>query len=91
MTKCDVKNYLEKIYNVPVGTIRTRIQFGKYFCLWIVDNIYVFPEYRLTTGTHKIYHQLIPLFQIIFSPVASLSILCYIAIAKGTVRQYVYY
>lgn len=29
MTKCDVKNYLEKIYNVPVGTVRTRIQFGE--------------------------------------------------------------
>lgn len=57
----------------------------------MVDNIYLFPEHRLTTGTHKIYHQLIPLFQIIFSPVASLSILCCIAIAKGTVRQYVYY
>ncbi|XP_060892535.1 large ribosomal subunit protein uL23m isoform X2 [Labrus mixtus] len=28
MTKCDVKNYLEKIYNVPVGAVRTRIQFG---------------------------------------------------------------
>uniref|UniRef100_A0A3B3CHV5 Large ribosomal subunit protein uL23m n=1 Tax=Oryzias melastigma TaxID=30732 RepID=A0A3B3CHV5_ORYME len=28
MTKYDVKNYLEKIYNVPVGVIRTRIQFG---------------------------------------------------------------
>ncbi|AWP08728.1 putative 39S ribosomal protein L23 mitochondrial isoform 2 [Scophthalmus maximus] len=28
MTKCDLKGYLEKIYNVPVGTIRTRIQFG---------------------------------------------------------------
>lgn len=29
MTKYDVKNYLEKIYNVPVGVVRTRIQFGK--------------------------------------------------------------
>ncbi|KAK0133779.1 39S ribosomal protein L23, mitochondrial [Merluccius polli] len=28
MTKCDVKNYLEKIYNVPVAAVRTRIQFG---------------------------------------------------------------
>ncbi|XP_031717048.1 large ribosomal subunit protein uL23m isoform X2 [Anarrhichthys ocellatus] len=28
MTKCDVKNYLEKIYNVPIGAVRTRIQFG---------------------------------------------------------------
>ncbi|XP_077953947.1 large ribosomal subunit protein uL23m-like isoform X2 [Gasterosteus aculeatus] len=28
MTKYDVKNYLEKIYDVPVGAIRTRIQFG---------------------------------------------------------------
>ncbi|KAI3371513.1 hypothetical protein L3Q82_024096 [Scortum barcoo] len=27
MTKCDVKNYLEKIYDVPVGAVRTRIQF----------------------------------------------------------------
>lgn len=28
MTKCDVKNYLEKIYSVPVGAVRTRIQYG---------------------------------------------------------------
>ncbi|XP_075996839.1 large ribosomal subunit protein uL23m [Genypterus blacodes] len=28
MTRCDVRNYLQKIYNVPVGAIRTRIQFG---------------------------------------------------------------
>ncbi|MGH0156560.1 UNVERIFIED_CONTAM: hypothetical protein FKN15_063168 [Acipenser sinensis] len=27
MTKCDVKNYLEKIYSVPVGAVRTRIQY----------------------------------------------------------------
>lgn len=29
MTKYDVKNYLEKIYEVPVGAVRTRIQFGE--------------------------------------------------------------
>lgn len=29
MTKYDIKNYLEKIYNTPVGAVRTRIQFGK--------------------------------------------------------------
>ncbi|XP_037538662.1 39S ribosomal protein L23, mitochondrial [Nematolebias whitei] len=28
MTKYDLKNYLEKIYNIPVGAVRTRIQFG---------------------------------------------------------------
>ncbi|XP_025071309.1 39S ribosomal protein L23, mitochondrial isoform X2 [Alligator sinensis] len=28
MTRVDVKNYLEKIYNVPVATVRTRIQYG---------------------------------------------------------------
>ncbi|XP_063052278.1 large ribosomal subunit protein uL23m [Engraulis encrasicolus] len=28
MTKYDVRNYLQKIYNVPVVTVRTRIQFG---------------------------------------------------------------
>ncbi|KAL4622699.1 39S ribosomal protein L23, mitochondrial [Arapaima gigas] len=27
MTKCDVKNYLEKIYTVPVAAVRTRIQY----------------------------------------------------------------
>ncbi|XP_046715823.1 39S ribosomal protein L23, mitochondrial isoform X2 [Silurus meridionalis] len=27
MTKFDVKNYLEKIYNVPVAAVRTRIQY----------------------------------------------------------------
>jgi len=29
MTKYDIKNYLEKIYNVPVIDIRTRIDMGK--------------------------------------------------------------
>ncbi|KAM8807455.1 large ribosomal subunit protein uL23m [Eudromia elegans] len=28
MTKVDIKNYLEKIYNVPVVAVRTRIQHG---------------------------------------------------------------
>lgn len=30
MTKFDVKNYLEKIYNVPVADVRTRIALGKF-------------------------------------------------------------
>uniref|UniRef100_A0A2A4JM57 Large ribosomal subunit protein uL23m n=1 Tax=Heliothis virescens TaxID=7102 RepID=A0A2A4JM57_HELVI len=30
MTKYDIKNYLEKIYNVPVVDIRTRIALGKF-------------------------------------------------------------
>jgi ribosomal protein L23 len=29
MTKYDIKNYLEKIYDVPVLTVRTAIQKGK--------------------------------------------------------------
>lgn len=29
MTKDDIRNYLEKIYNVPVAAVRTRIQYGK--------------------------------------------------------------
>lgn len=29
MTKYDVKNYVEKIYNVPVIEVRTRIGLGK--------------------------------------------------------------
>ncbi|XP_072277862.1 large ribosomal subunit protein uL23m [Pyxicephalus adspersus] len=28
MTKFDVRNYLQSIYNVPVASVRTRIQFG---------------------------------------------------------------
>uniref|UniRef100_A0A8D0GDM0 Large ribosomal subunit protein uL23m n=1 Tax=Sphenodon punctatus TaxID=8508 RepID=A0A8D0GDM0_SPHPU len=28
MTRVEVKNYLESIYNVPVAAVRTRIQFG---------------------------------------------------------------
>ncbi|KAM5138910.1 large ribosomal subunit protein uL23m [Mantella aurantiaca] len=28
MTKFDVQNYLQSIYNVPVAAVRTRIQFG---------------------------------------------------------------
>ncbi|XP_049872182.1 probable 39S ribosomal protein L23, mitochondrial [Pectinophora gossypiella] len=30
MTKYDVKNYLQKIYNVPVVEVRTRITMGKF-------------------------------------------------------------
>lgn len=32
MTKYDIKNYLEKIYNIPVAVVRTRIQFGECLC-----------------------------------------------------------
>uniref|UniRef100_A0A673TJY6 Large ribosomal subunit protein uL23m n=2 Tax=Suricata suricatta TaxID=37032 RepID=A0A673TJY6_SURSU len=28
MTRVDVRNYLERIYNVPVATVRTRVQHG---------------------------------------------------------------
>lgn len=30
MTKYDVKNYLEKIYNIPVVDVKTRIAMGKF-------------------------------------------------------------
>ncbi|XP_075979627.1 mitochondrial ribosomal protein L23 [Anticarsia gemmatalis] len=30
MTKFDIKNYLEKIYNIPVVDVRTRIYMGKF-------------------------------------------------------------
>ncbi|CAH0399418.1 unnamed protein product [Chilo suppressalis] len=30
MTKCDIKNYLEKIYNIPVIDVRTKITMGKF-------------------------------------------------------------
>ena len=30
MTKYDIKNYLEKIYNMKVMNVRTRIQLGKF-------------------------------------------------------------
>lgn len=30
MTKYDIKNYLEKIYNVPVVHVRTKIALGKF-------------------------------------------------------------
>ncbi|CAH2087513.1 unnamed protein product [Euphydryas editha] len=30
MTKHDIKNYLEKIYNVPVAEVRTRIAMGRF-------------------------------------------------------------
>lgn len=30
MTKMDIKNYLEKIYNVPAVHVRTRIALGKF-------------------------------------------------------------
>lgn len=29
MTRYDIKNYLEKIYNIPVVQVRTRIELGK--------------------------------------------------------------
>ncbi|VCW66368.1 unnamed protein product [Gulo gulo] len=28
MTRVDLRNYLERIYNVPVATVRTRVQHG---------------------------------------------------------------
>lgn len=30
MTKHDIKNYLEKIYNIPVVDVRTKISLGKF-------------------------------------------------------------
>lgn len=30
MTRLDLRNYLERIYNVPVGAVRTRVQHGGY-------------------------------------------------------------
>ena len=30
MTKFDIRNYFEKIYNVRVARVNTRIQLGKY-------------------------------------------------------------
>lgn len=30
MTKFDVKNYLEKIYNIPIVDVRTNIKMGKF-------------------------------------------------------------
>lgn len=30
MTKFDIKNYLEKIYNVPVVEVKTRVSLGKF-------------------------------------------------------------
>lgn len=30
MTRLDIKNYLERIYNVPVGTVRIQIKEGEY-------------------------------------------------------------
>lgn len=28
MTRVDLRNYLERIYNVPVAAVRTRVQYG---------------------------------------------------------------
>ncbi|CAL4114070.1 unnamed protein product, partial [Meganyctiphanes norvegica] len=33
MSKLDVKNYLEKMYKVPVSNVQTHIQMGKLFLL----------------------------------------------------------
>ncbi|CAL8325772.1 unnamed protein product [Gadus morhua 'NCC'] len=41
MTKCDVKNYLEKAYSVPVGAVRTRIQFVRGPVLVLHANMYL--------------------------------------------------
>ena len=32
MTRVDLRNYLEQIYNVPVAAVRTRVQHGGYPC-----------------------------------------------------------
>lgn len=33
MSKFDIKNYLEKIYNVPVENVVTHVRMGKGFCM----------------------------------------------------------
>ena len=32
MTKFDIKNYFERIYNVKIDKVNTRIQHGKWLC-----------------------------------------------------------
>lgn len=42
MTRVDLRNYLERIYNVPVSAVRTRVQHGGCLgragalpCMWV--------------------------------------------------------
>ena len=35
MTKFDIKNYFEKIYNVDIAKVNTRIQLGECYHNWI--------------------------------------------------------
>ncbi|XP_027264674.1 39S ribosomal protein L23, mitochondrial isoform X6 [Cricetulus griseus] len=40
MTRVDLRNYLEQIYNVPVAAVRTRVQHDDILCLtgkWFLD------------------------------------------------------
>lgn len=37
MTKLDVKQYLEKIYNVPIVNVNTHIKMGEYFTKWFAS------------------------------------------------------
>lgn len=55
MTKYDVKNYLENIYEVPVGAVRTRIQFGEYRC-FPYRLMYLITKQRRRSATHWLSH-----------------------------------
>ncbi|XP_064921241.1 large ribosomal subunit protein uL23m isoform X2 [Columba livia] len=57
MTKVDIKNYLEKIYNVPVATVRTRIQYG-------ANNKRNHKNQRVKKPDYKVaYVQLLPIYK----------------------------
>ena len=55
MTKLDIKQYLEKIYNVSVVTVNTHNKMGKDFSTWKLHNfgIYApsFPEFVVVASS----------------------------------------
>ncbi|KAG7244502.1 hypothetical protein INR49_030154 [Caranx melampygus] len=67
MTKYDIKNYLEKIYNVPVGAVRTRIQYGSNKKRNHLNQRVKQPDYKVAyvqlvrrcTCTHALVHSLL--------------------------------
>lgn len=52
MTKYDVKNYLEKIYNIPVIEVRTRIGLGKQLFLIVLSQRYCHNWFTFSEHIH---------------------------------------
>lgn len=56
MTKHDIKNYLTKIYNIPVVDVRTEVRLGEFFRDQVKKYIKKKEDYRVAIVTLVSYH-----------------------------------